>query len=170
MHASRARIQFQARNREPVGMRGSFRHGFGYNVPSQNSPQPGKQFARIEGLGQVIVRTDLQADNPVHIFAPSSQQQHTHLRSSPQTPQNLKTVHSRKHHVQQHDGEPSALGALQARLPMVLRRDLESVAAQVVAEHRAKLPVVVDQEYRGHDDFLPEQAQLWLYTRQRART
>jgi len=69
---------------------------------TQDGTNAGHQFARIERLGKIVVRTDFQAYNSVHIFPAGRKQQDGNARSVPYSSQNVEAIHARQHYIE-HD-------------------------------------------------------------------
>jgi hypothetical protein len=44
-----------------------------YSDPAQDAPDPGQEFPRIEGFGEVVVGANLQPDNPLDGFSGSGE-------------------------------------------------------------------------------------------------
>ena len=61
----------------------------------QNGADAGRQFARIERLGQVIVGAEFEADDAVHILAARGEHQDRHLALLPQPAQDLEAIDDR---------------------------------------------------------------------------
>lgn len=67
--------------------------------PPQNRPDSRHQLAGVERLRQIIVRAQLEADNAVRVLAARGQHEDRHSAAPAQLPEDLETVHARKHHV-----------------------------------------------------------------------
>ena len=69
--------------------------------PAEHGAYPRQQLLRVEGLGEVVVRTGVQAGHPVLDGVPGSQKQARGFQAlCPQVPQHLYTVHPGHHPVQ----------------------------------------------------------------------
>ena len=68
--------------------------------PSKNSPETRDQLTRIERLGEVIICTELEPDNPIHLFAARRGDDHGDLRTRAHSPKKLKAVETGEHDVQ----------------------------------------------------------------------
>ena len=123
-----------------------FACGFAAGAAPQDRPYPGQQLARIERLGQVVVRTDLQPHNAVDVVAASSQQKHVDRRGRPDPLQHFKAIEAWKHHVQQDQRVLLLQCFLQSGIASVHRGNMKSIPPEVVCQHRAKLDIVVNEE------------------------
>ena len=85
---------------------------------AQQCSHPGQQFARLEGLGQVVVGADLQADDAIGGLAPRREHQDRHRggrpRHLPDLAAHVQTVTIGQHQVQQHQSGDLAPQCLQA--------------------------------------------------------
>ena len=123
-------------------------------MAAQNRADAGQQFAWLEGLGQIIVGADLQADDAVHRVALGGQHQHRYLgrRAGQGTdaPAHLQPVHVGQHQVQQHQighgfRRPCAqIG--QAAVCVGLVRDINPGLAQILGHHLRQTGVVFDHQ------------------------
>ena len=116
---------------------------------------PRHQFARVEGLGHVVVAAHFQADHPVHLRVLGGKQQDRHPvaahRPAAQGAADVQPVHLRHEDV-----EDQEIGL--APLDVVERFDavagfvhLEAGSAQGEADHLADVRVVVHHEDVAHD-------------------
>ena len=125
--------------------------GLGRMTASEDGSEACGEFARIAGLGQVVVGTQLQAEDPVERFTPSRQHQHGQLRMiAAQLLEQFQATAVRQHDVQHHHvrGRLAQLGAGVAA--GVTGGDLEAFLFQPGTEQVAQFLVVVDQQYLTH--------------------
>jgi hypothetical protein len=80
---SRRRIETQIANNQWDSRGGNL------GRPAQNGPDSRNEFARVEWLWQVIIRSDLQAKDSLDIFSTRGQNQHRNERLCAQTTQNV---------------------------------------------------------------------------------
>src|SRR5690606_1103685 len=104
------------------------------------------QFARFEGLGQIVVGADLQPHDAVGDFTTCRQHDDGHVGRFADFPADFETVLAGKHHVQQ-----DAVGWVDAQhaqavvaVRTVGQNDLETT--QVFGEQAGKFPVIVDKQ------------------------
>ena len=109
-----------------------------------------QQFPRIEWLGQIIVRADLETDDAVHIFAARGQQQNADVRRRADPPQHLKPIQSRQHHVQQDQRKGFSSARSSALCRRDAPRDAESESPHVLRQHRAELNIIVNEKNVFH--------------------
>src|SRR6185436_11238514 len=67
---------------------------------AEDRADAGCEFARIERLGQIVVGSDLEADNPVNIIASRGQHKNRNLRRLADVVQYFEAILSWQHHVQ----------------------------------------------------------------------
>ena len=116
-------------------------------LPPQDRPQPRQEFARVEGLGQVVVGPDLQPDDAVGVVAArrsaSGSGPASAMRSRRQT---SKPSMSGQHHVED-DGVEAAFGErLEAGGPQGTGVDGEAGRREILRHHGGQARVVVDDE------------------------
>ncbi|GAO25994.1 hypothetical protein ALISP_5814 [Alicycliphilus sp. B1] len=125
-------------------------------APAQDGAYAREQLAWLEGLGQVVVGADLQADHAVHGVALGGEHQHRHLggraRQRAYAPAHLQAVHVGQHQVQDHQvGQLAALQLRQAARAIGHVRHLQPGLAEVFAHHLREAVVVFDhQQLRVH--------------------
>ncbi len=120
--------------------------------PAQYRAQARRQLARVERLREVVVGADLETDDPVEFLAPRGQHEHRNRRERPDPSQRLETVqHGHRDvqydHVVRVAGWPSHL--VDPGLAVVHGGDDETFRRQVLVEHFAELPVIIDQQHPG---------------------
>ena len=110
----------------------------------QNGLDARRQFARVEGLGEIIVGPELQTDNTVHVFAARGQHQHWHAAGEAKPLQDFKTVQAGQHHVQNDQVITALLGGFERRVTLMNAIYRETLALQEFLEQGAQLSVVID--------------------------
>ena len=118
---------------------------------AQDGLQPRHQLARLEGLGQVVVGAELQADDAVHDLAARGEHDDRQVALLADGAAQLEAVHLGQHHVE--DGGVEA--ALRAAAPgpalgRVALLQLHVEALQVGRQRRRQQLVVVDQQDAVH--------------------
>ena len=119
--------------------------------PAEHRRQAQQQLLGQEGLGDVVVRPQAKATEPVLILVPGREEQNRHGPALPQLPEQGKSVPVWEIHVQQHRVRVSGLEALQGlgagesgvRLISRLGQDLLYHVLQFVL-------VIHDQNAIGH--------------------
>ena len=115
-------------------------------VAPQNGADARGQFARVEGLRQIIVGAQFQAHDAVHIFAARGQHQHRDFAFLPQPLENLEAVDARQHDIEHHQVDAGLQRLLQTAVAFVGRLHGEALAAQEFAEQRGEFGIVIDQQ------------------------
>ena len=72
------------------------------HIPVQLGPDPGQQLHRVKGLGNIVVGSHIQPQHLVRVLGLGRQQDHRQIVALPQPGHGGDAVHSRHHHVQQH--------------------------------------------------------------------
>ena len=104
----------------------------------------------VERLGQVIIGSDFQAKNAVHIFSACGENQHRNRRRGAQPPQNIEPAHAGEHEIEDDQRVLHGESALETARTVVYRFDSESFRAETLCEKPAKLNVIVDDENAFH--------------------
>ena len=116
----------------------------------------GQQFARIERLGEVVIRAHFQPDDAIDVLAARSQHDDGHLRFGADLAAQAEAVFARQHHV-----ENQKIDAMIGHRPdhfasVGRRRHVAGVGTQVFCDQRPRFAVVFnDKDVRrcgGHAD------------------
>ena len=127
----------QRRGARFIGARTAAKHGV----------DAGEQFARIEGLGDVIVGTEFQTDDAIDVFATGGEHQHRrHVLACTQTAQNLQAVFAGQHQVENECIEAFAHPDAVHRRSAVGHRNAKAVIAEITAQQVAKTGIVVNNQ------------------------
>ena len=121
----------------------------------QHRPHARRELPRRERLRHVVVRAELEADDPVGLLAPCGQQDDRQVGARPDPAAELEPVDPRQHDVEDH--EPRALGLEQ--LPgggaVAGLERAEAVALEVAQDDLADDRLVVNDEHGGaHRDIV----------------
>ena len=114
--------------------------------PAQNGPNSRNEFAWVEWLWQVIVRSDLQAKDSLDIFSTRGQNQHRNERLRAQSTQNVQTTHARQHEIEDDKCMFPGESALKPTRSVVHRFDREPLRAEALREESAQLDIIIDDE------------------------
>src|SRR4051812_4789575 len=134
---------------EPVGRTAGL--GARYAAPQQRL-EPGHELDRLERLGQVVVRTKLQADDFVDDLPP--RRQHQDRRRYPTLPDraaHVEAVHQRQHDIEHDEVVAARRDALEARFTVACGLDAIAFAAEAIAQRQAQPRFVFDEEHTGSD-------------------
>src|SRR5207237_2766495 len=95
-HAARGRIVFDVSHSDCGGHLSGTQlvSAFG---PPPNCADPRHQFTGVEWLRKVIVGSEFEADDPVHVLAACRQKQYRSPRAVAHAPEDLEAIHTRKH-------------------------------------------------------------------------
>src|SRR5690606_17392044 len=100
----------------------------------------------VERLRQVIVRAELEPDNAIDIVAARGQHDHGDVAAPANPLQHLEPAEAGKHDVEDQKVESFAGELLQALFAARGDGKVEPFPGEVVAQHAAELPVVVDKQ------------------------
>jgi hypothetical protein len=106
----------------------------------------GAQLARIEGLGEIVVGPDLEADHPVHDLVGRGHHDDRQVEALTDIAREREPVLTRQVHVQQHHVRDVLRQQLAHGLAAVRRHDFESVGVEVFGQHLADFSLVVDDQ------------------------
>ena len=115
--------------------------------PPQHGLDPGEQLLGVEGLGDVVVSTELEPHHLVHGLALGREQHHRDVALLPHLLQYLEPAHARQHDVQDHEVEVLAVESPQGLRPVLRRDHPVALRLQHDGGHLQKRRVVVDQQY-----------------------
>jgi Spy/CpxP family protein refolding chaperone len=118
--------------------------------PAKNGTNSGKEFAWIEWLGQIVVRSNLQPQNSFDILSPRGQDQHRNGRLRAQPAQNVQTAHARQHQIENNKGVFFGERAFKPMHSIVHGFDREPLGAKALREKSAQLDIIIDDENAIH--------------------
>ena len=113
-------------------------------VAAQDGAHAGHQLARVEGLGQVIVGAQFQADDAVHVVGAGGQHEHRHVALLAQPAQDFEAVQPGQHDVQDYQVEAAVQGPVQAAAAFMHALHREAFALEELRQQGAEFGVVVD--------------------------
>src|SRR5262249_13392224 len=115
---------------------------------AQQRADTAPELTNREGLGDVVVRAQLEAENLVELFTASGQHDDRHVAAGAEAAADLETVDLRQHQVE-HDKVDLLVAEERERLFAVARlHDSEPVALERVGEELLDGILVVDEENR----------------------
>ena len=124
---------------------------------AQDGVHAGEQLAIGVGLGDVVVRTDLQADDLVDLGVLGGEHDDGDPGGAPNAATHLGSRQTREHEVEQHEVDrigpvrpAGRLEALNGRDAVLGLHDLEAVSAQTEGERIAIVLLVLDEQNAGH--------------------
>ena len=113
----------------------------------QHRPDTRQQFRWLEGLGQVVVRADIEAGDPVGRLAFGRQDDDRQVHGCPNALRDLESIHSRHHHVQDHQIGQLLLNQPQPVNAVVGGEDLIAILRQEKGCHLQAGRIVVNYQY-----------------------
>ena len=122
--------------------------GFVSGAP-QNGGNPGGKLAGTEGFGDVVVRADFEAAQPVTLVDAGCQHDDRHVRLAPERPGDLEAVEPRQPEIEDDEIRP-LLAPSRARLSVGRDRRPESRRASGSPAQRSQSDLVVDDQHEGH--------------------
>jgi hypothetical protein len=118
--------------------------------PPQNGAKSCKEFAWIKRLGQIVVRSDLEPENSVHVLSPGGKDQHGNGRLRAQPAKNVQTPDARQHEIEDDKGVFTGESALKSPRPIVHGFDREPLGLKTLREKSAQLNIIIDDENAIH--------------------
>ena len=106
----------------------------------------GEQLAGVEGLGEVVVGTHLEADDAVDVFAAGGEEKDAVGGRGADAFEDFEAVDAGEHDVEEDHGPGAGARGFEAGVAAVDGVDAEVVAGEVLGEHVAELDVVVNEE------------------------
>ena len=153
VRADRSSVHGPKRDHAVVGRGDAWRRAL--RAPAQHRMDARHEFARIEGLGQVVVGADLQADDAVHVVALGGEHDDGHglacaraavrQRARPSSPGSIRSSTIRCGRC--------AAGSLVELRGVCRRLDIEALFIQVARQQVAQAHVVVDDQDPGLRSF-----------------
>ena len=125
---------------------GGFGGGGGWGGAAADGSDAGKEFAGVEGLGEVVVRAHLEADDAVDVFATGGEEEDAVGREGAEAGEDFEAVDAGEHDVEEDHGPGAGARGFEAGVAAMDGGDAEVVAGEVFGEHGAELYVVVDEE------------------------
>ena len=122
--------------------------GGGARAP-QHGANPREELARVEGLGEVVVRADLEPDHLVHVLALGGQHddgQGGPLGRRADLAADLEAVHAGQHQVEQDEVGTGLAERDEAARSIAGRGDVDLVLAEILRHQGAQAGVVVDEQ------------------------
>ena len=117
--------------------------------PAQDGADARQQLARVEGLGQIVVRTQLQPDDAVGLLGQRRQHDDRQPRRGAQPAADGEPVLPRQHEVEHDEIEAAVVEQPLHRLAVGGGIDAKAVPGQEPLQQVADLPIVVDDEQMG---------------------
>ena len=127
-------------------------------APAQHRLQARHQFTWLEGLGQIVVRPQLQPHHTVHHLAACGQHHDGQVALLADGAAQLEAVHFRQHDVEDGSVEAAGRQLRQAIAGPKGVHELQLKTLEVSGQGRAQLRVVVNQQYAVHEQFSHRQA------------
>jgi len=119
--------------------------------PSEDGLHAGRQLAWRERLRHVVVRAELEPDDPVGFLDARGQQDHGQLGARPDPAAEVEPVRlAREHHVEQHETRLLELDHPSRAFAVLCRHDAMAVALEVARDDVADERLVVDHENSAH--------------------
>lgn len=112
----------------------------------QNHLDPCQQLASAEGLGEIVVRPQLQAKDAIELVAARRQHDDRCARACPKLATQLQTVDTWQHDVQHDEVDPGTVEYLPHGRALADAGHLQAVALQIGLQQLADLGVVVDHQ------------------------
>ena len=116
---------------------------------AQNGVDARGEFAGIEGLGEVIIGADLQADDAVHVVAVSGEHDHRDVGDGTDLAENFEAAHAGEHHVENDEGIGAGESAAEADAAVVNGFGAQALRDEVFGDELAQLDIIINDENAG---------------------
>jgi hypothetical protein len=126
-------------------VRGTVRPGQGARA-AQNAVDACQQLARVERLGEVVVRAHLQADDAVDLVAARREHDYRQPGARSQVAAQAQAVLARQHDIEHDEVGAARLQDAPHLAAVGGARDAKAVALEVIAQQPADFGVVIDDE------------------------
>ncbi len=144
-----AEVELPSRETEQLGGRNdASRHGRRADT-AQDGAYPGEQFARAEGLGEVVVGAHLEADDAVGLVAHGGQHQYGNRRTGAQLAADFQAAFAGEHEVENQEVDLAGGQHLLHGNGIARGRDLIAMFREETGHQIAYFTVVVDDEETG---------------------
>ena len=120
------------------------------SVASQHALDACHQFARVEGLGDVVIRAELEPGDAIRHIAACSEHDHRHAVAAPDFLADRKAILAGQHHVEQHQVRARGRQPAQALLAVEDAVHFDLVPLAIGAQQLRVAPVVVDEKHMDH--------------------
>src|SRR5215203_1417845 len=118
-----------------------------YRGPAHDRPDTRHQLPDGERLGDVVVRPELQPDDPVYLVVAGGEHDDGHVALRPDPPYDLSAVELGEHDVEHYQVRFEGLECFQSGFAVTSDLDLEPLALEGMREHLLERRLVVDQKY-----------------------
>ena len=126
------------------------RHRAQLSIAPQLRAHPGQQLHGVEGLGHIVVRAQVQAEDLVRVLALGRQKDHRHVAVLPQTAERGDAVQAGHHDVQQHQLHLLPGEKCQRLLSVMGAEGLVALRLQIDFQRRDDIPLVVADQHLVH--------------------
>src|SRR5215469_4417104 len=117
---------------------------------TQNRLDAGDELSRVERLREIVVGSNLQADDTVDFVSAGCQHQHRNGRPRAQLFEELHAAHAGQHDVQDYERVLAGACQFQPTLAIVSRMENEAVLPKAFGEQCAELGIVIDNQQAVH--------------------
>ena len=117
--------------------------------PAQYGPEASQQFAGVKGLCEVIVGAKLQAEDPVDVVAFGRQHDGRDIAHATDLLQDIEPAHTWQHDIEYDEVEVAGPQRFDTLFAAQARDDSQVVRLEILLEHLAQCPVVIDDKYPG---------------------
>jgi len=125
---------------------GGFGRGGWRGGAAADGADAGEEFAGVEGLGEVVVCTHLEANDAIDVFAAGGEEEDAVGGGGAEAGEDFEAVDAGEHDVEEDHGPGAGARGFEAGVAAMDGVDAEVVAGEVLGEHGAELYVVVDEE------------------------
>jgi hypothetical protein len=124
-------------------------------MSSSAGTHPGEELPRGERLGDIVISTDLQADDLVYLAVLCREHDDRHLGLQADLPAHLRAGEPRQHEIEQDQVGASLLEQVDGEDPVTRDLDLIALAPQHEGQRLGERLLVLDDQKPGHGPTSP---------------
>src|SRR5215211_2721910 len=119
-------------------------------TPTQDCPDPSNQLTVTEGLGHIVIGSELKSDNLVHLRFAGGDHDYRHRTPEPQLPADFRTGHTGHHQVEQDQIGADPVVLCEALGSVICDDNLEPLLSQHVGQCLGVGLFILDDQYSRH--------------------
>lgn len=115
-------------------------------LAAQHGANAGRQLARVEGLGDVVIGAELETQDAVDVVAAGGEHDHGQVAVGAQPPQHVEAAGLGQHDIQQQELRPAGQHLVEGPFDRAGGRYVEAVFAQILGQKLRELGVIIEQQ------------------------
>jgi hypothetical protein len=148
-HEAGARIHFEVAENCAIGRGCGGGIGWSGRSPTQDGVDTRSEFARVEGLGEVVIGADFQADDAVHVVTVCGEHDDGDGGGCADLAENFEAAHAGEHHVENDQGIGAGESAAEADTAVMDGLGAQALRNEVFRDEFAQLDIVIHDQNAG---------------------